>query len=305
MLALAGHGKVFRLIAAAFIVLLEMAASVRAAQPGSGPSAGHTTLADLVTTLRAKGKTLENSAGMKAGFQSFTSTFRLDPGKIRVSDYVIARLLFEAARDAGFWNLHWGITNQPPNSDNIWRQWKALRAPSPSVPTAVAECDELSALYAFLVLRFGIHGVGLLWPTSNHTVAVWVLSRPAGGVRVVVPTTQIFLDETDDWGTKKFDPWRQRTIHEYTRQDVPNSFELPRPLFAFFLEQVDKYAGASDATLQLLRYWREAVFRWSWAPEVAATEALRVVRNRRGIPAEDAAAFRNFAWDMQAPSLRR
>jgi len=27
--------------------------------------------------------------------------------------------------------------------------------------------------------------------------------------------------------TRKFDPWRQKTIYEYTRRDAPDSYEFP------------------------------------------------------------------------------
>jgi hypothetical protein len=160
-------------------------------------------------------------------------------------------------------------------------------------------------LYAFLVERAGVKSVGLFWPYPNHTVAVWTV-RPttAAAVRVVVPTSQIFLDETDFFDTKKFDPWHQKTIYEYTRRDVSDSFELPKPLFDFFLEQVDKYGGASEVTLQQLRYLREGVFLGSWTPEKAAREALK----RRGAlgfgPTEDLAAFQNFAQDMRSEAAR-
>jgi len=85
---------------------------------------------------------------------------------------------------------------------------------------------------------------------ASNTVAVWVV-RPAKGpaLRVVVPISQIFLGENDMFEARKFDPWRQKTIYEYTRRDAADSFELPRPLFDFFLRQADKYAGASDLTL--------------------------------------------------------
>jgi hypothetical protein len=211
------------------------------------------------------------------------------------------RLLFEATRDKGFWNLNWDNTNMPPNSDNIWRQWQNMRKPSSVAPTATAECDELSALFAFLVERAGVRSVGLLWPTVNHTVAVWVL-RPAAGpmVRVVVPTTQIFLEPTDFFGTNKFDPWRQKTIYEYTRREVPDSFEIPKPLFDFFIMQVDKYGGASDLTLQQLRYLRGAVLLKRSSPEDAAIDALKLRNGLGSGPAEDLAAFQNFAQDMRA-----
>ena len=208
--------------------------------------------------------------GTRAGSQSFTTHFKLQEGSVRYSDYVVARLLFEATRDAGFWNLHWLITDLPPNSDNIWRQWKTVHAPSLLTPTAIAECDELSALYAFLVERAGVRNVGLLWPTANHTVAVWTLPQTAGAVRVVIPTTQIFLDESDYWGTRKFDPWHQKVIYEYTRHDVPDSFEIPQPLFNFFLQQADKSSRALRTLLcKCCDLFREAVFLKGWTPEAA------------------------------------
>jgi hypothetical protein len=257
-------------------------------------------LAQFVAALREKARALENSSGMRRGFQSFTATHHLSPDSIRYSDYVMARLLFEATRDARLWNLHWSITDQPPNSDRIWQQWKVAGRPSVLKSTATAECDELSALYAFLAEREGVKSVGLLWPYPNHTVAVWVLRPTAGPViRVVVPTSQIFLTESDTFDTRKFDPWRQKTIYEYTRRDAPDSYELPKPLFDFFLQQVDKYAGASDATLQCLRYLREAVLLRAWTPEQAALDALK---RREALVSgeEDRAAFYRFAVDMRS-----
>jgi hypothetical protein len=259
----------------------------------------------LVSAIRQEANALENSSGMRSAFQSFLASHHFAPESIRYSDFVIIRLLYEATRDAGFWNMHWSITDQPPNSDRIWSQWKEVRRPSPTEPTATAECDELSALYAFLVERAGVKSVGLFWPASNHTVAVWVLKPTSGPViRVVVPTSQIFLEETDSFDTKRFDPWRQKTIYEYTRRDVADTFELPKPLVDFFLKQIDIYAGASDATLQRLRYVRDAVFVKTWTTEQAARDA----QNRRAALApgstEDAAALRNFAADMQLEPLR-
>jgi len=258
----------------------------------------------LVSLLREKAKTLEVSSGMRLGFKSFASAHKLSPESIRYSDYVMVRLLVEATRDAGFWNLHWAITDQPPNSDRIWHQWQNLNKPSALESTATAECDELSTLYAFLVEQAGVKGVGLFWPAPNHTVAVWVVHPAAGPVvRVVVPMTQIFLGEIDRFDTKRFDPWRQKTIYEYTRHDVPDSFELPKPLFEFFLQQVEKFGGATDATLQQLRYLREGVILRSWSPEQAAREVLKKRSTLESGPAEDLAALQNFAYDMESRSL--
>jgi hypothetical protein len=241
---------------------------------------------------------------MRTSFQSFTSAYKIAPGSISYSVFAVVRLLYEATRDAGFWNMHWTITNMPPNSDRVWSQWKSITTVSPLAPTASAECDELSALYAFLVERTGVRSVGLFWPYPNQTVAVWVL-HPANGaeVRVVVPTSQIFLDVNDSFGTKKFNAWHQKTIFEYRRRDVGDSFELPKPLFDYFLQQLDKYGGASDSTLQEMRYLREGVFLKYWTAEVAARDALRRKNDLGSGSDEDLAAFQNFVGDMrsQAP----
>jgi hypothetical protein len=81
---------------------------------------------------------------------------------------------------------------------------------------------------------------------------------------------------------------------------VPDAFELPRPLSDFFLSQLDKYAGASDATLQELRYLREGVFLRRATPENAAREALKRRGDLRSVPAEDLAAFQHFADDLRS-----
>ncbi len=244
---------------------------------------------------------------MRLAFQSFTAAHGLPPDGVHYSDFVMVRLLYEATRDAGFWNTHWEITDKPPNSDNVWRQWQSVRHPSLLAPTATAECDELSALYAFLAKREGVNGVGLFWPYPNHTVAVWVL-KPASGpvIRVVVPTSQIFLQETDDFDTRSFNPWTQKAIYDYTRRDAPDSFEIPKPLFDFFLRQIDRYAGASNAALQGLRYRREGVFLRSWSPEQAAhwADKQRAALGAAAL-AEDSAAFWNFAADMRSENLQR
>jgi len=262
------------------------------------PSNG--TLGQFIGAIRGKAKVLEDSRGMRLSYDSLTAASKIRPGSVSYPDFVLVRALYEATRDAGFWNLHWTITDREPNSDNIWRQWGTVRRPSPLTPTASAECDELSALYAFLAGRAGVKGVGLFWPFPNHTVAVWVV-RPAGGpaVRVVVPTSQIFLGAADTLDTRTFNPWTQKSIYEYGRRDVSDALELPRPLSEFFLAQLDKYAGASDTTLQQLRYLREGVFLNRSTPEAAAREALKRRAGLRSGPVEDLAAFQHFADDMR------
>ena len=284
----------------AIVHLLFLILPLRAAAQTQPPTP-NTTVAQLLVVLHQKASSLESSSGIRSSFQTFLASHNLPPDSVRYSDYVTARLLFEATRDAGFWNLHWSITDQPPNSDRIWEQWKSITRPSVLKSTATAECDELSALYAFLATRAGLKDVGLFWPYSNHTVAVWVL-RPEKHpvVRVVVPTSQIFLTDSDMFDTKKFDPWRQKQIYPYIRRDAPDTYVIPERLFHFFVEQIGKYAAASDATLQRIRYLREAVFVRSATPEQAAREALR---QRDALPqkaAEDRAAFTTFATDLRS-----
>jgi hypothetical protein len=124
----------------------------------------------------------------------------------------------------------------------------------------VAECDELSALFAFLVRRLGVKHVGLFWPTSNHTVAVWTASGPGGAVRVVVPTSQIFLDPKETLGTRTFDPAHQRTIYDYGRADVPDDYEIPAPLARAFIYTMEAAAGLSNEDLQARRNARSAAY---------------------------------------------
>lgn len=284
------------------VLVLLGVCTAQAADPKLAPladSGSDGSVEQLVSKIRERAKKLQDSSGMRSSFQSFTAAYKIAPDSISYSDFVIVRLFYEATRDAGFWNMHWTITNMPPNSDQVWRQWKAVRTVSPLTPTATAECDELSALFAFFVERAGVRGVGLFWPYPNHTVAVWVLHANGSEVRVVVPTSQIFLGVNDSFGTKKFNAWHQKTIYEYKRRDAPGNFELPEPLFDFFLQQTDKYAGASDSTLQEIRYLREGVFLKYWTAEAAAKDALSRKLGLGSGPTEDLAAFQNFADEMR------
>jgi len=294
-------GRFGVLIVLAALVFAPAAAAQTPRQPGPAAPA---TVGELIAGLRDKAKALEGTAGMRTAFQSLNSRFRLAPDAVRYSDFVIVRLVFEATRDAGFWNLHWAITNREPESDNIWRQWQTVRQPLYTKSTATAECDELSALFAFLSRSLGVRGIGLFWPYPNHTVAAWEI-HPAGqpAVRVVVPTTQIFLASTDFFGTGKFDPWRQRSILEYARRDAQPAFQIPRALLSFFLGQAEQYGGASDATLQRLRYLREAVFLRSLTPDRAAVNADLAAFALAAGPPEDLAAFTEFAREMRAEEV--
>ena len=69
------------------------------------------------------------------------------------------------------------------------------------------------------------------------------------------------------------------------------------------IKQADKYGGASDATLQQLRYLREGVFLRTSTPEQAAREALKRRSALESGSAEDLAALQNFAQDMRSGAV--
>jgi hypothetical protein len=96
---------------------------------------------------------------------------------------------------------------------------------------------------------------------------------------------------------------RVRVLTFLFRRNAPDSYELPKPLFDFFLQQVDNYADASDATLQRLRYLREAVLLRAWTPQQAAQDALNRRDAQASAPEEDRAAFYRFAIDMRSESV--
>lgn len=178
------------------------------------------------------------------------------------ADFVRVRLAFEATRAGGLWGLEWRITDREPRSDAVWAQWRTAKAIADALPptTATAECDELSALFAVVAHGLGLSRrsrVGLLWPTANHTVAVWAFDAPGGReVRVVVPTSQIFLDDMQSLDTDAFDPWAQKRLYDYTRRDAAQA-RLPAPLARRFVAEVRRSGGLSRGELQALRNRRE------------------------------------------------
>lgn len=217
-------------------------------------------LDELVAELDAVAKSMEESPVVRADYDALRSDKGLPDSDELFRDYVRIKLAFEATRDGGFWHLRWDITNEKPNSEQIWRQWKRA-APSDDdapAPTAIAECDELSALFAFVAHKLGVRNVGLFWPQWNHVVAVWtVQSEDGSSVRIVVPTSQIFLGEDESLGTEQFDPWTQKTIFDYRRKDVKASHRIDVELARFFVVQARRHAERSQVELQRLRNARD------------------------------------------------
>ena len=207
---------------------------------------------------------------LKHEFKELEKSHNIAASEEIYHDFLRVRLAFEAARDSGLWQIRWDVTDQEPNSDLIWAQWKTLKSvdyldKNKLKPTATAECDELSALFALIARNLGVKEVGLFWPTFNHTVAVWMPEGKDGKhVRIVIPTSQIFLSKNASLGTKEFDPYKQKTIYQYSRKDVMADYKIPSNLAKMMLEQVKKYGGNSSQVLQKMRNARSFNFDGSW-----------------------------------------
>lgn len=216
-------------------------------------------LDELIGELDRVADEIATRPAVRSDYDALVAAHGLRDDEALYRDYVRVKLAFEATRDAGLWRLSWAITNEKPNSDQIWQQWrKASPQPEPLVPTAIAECDELSAIFAFVARKLGVRHIGLFWPQWNHVVAVWtVQSADDSPVRIVVPTSQIFLTADDSLGTTGFDPWSQKTIYEYRRRDVKDEHRIDAALARFFVQQARRYAGLSQAELQRLRNERD------------------------------------------------
>lgn len=230
------------------------------------PDAGETvTVAQLLAALEAEVELVAAAPAVQADYEAFLDHFELAHDDALQRDYVRIKLAFEATRAGGLWGLRWDITNQEPQSDRVWSQWQQLELPGASAglpdTTAVAECDELSALFAFVVHRIGLSKrseVGLLWPTSNHVVAVWTLDRKSDhALRIVVPNSQIYLGRDESLGTDEFNPWRQKTIFDYRRKDAALDLTLPTALARAMMRAVHQQGARSQAELQQLRNERE------------------------------------------------
>jgi hypothetical protein len=228
--------------------------------PPALPDGETVTFADLVVALEAVAVSLESRPALAADYAAWRTAHGITDSEKVWRDYVRVRLVFESVRDGGLWGMRWAITNRAPNSDEVWAQWKRLDDfdAGTEIATATAECDELSALFAVLVRKLGVEDVGLFWPVWNHVVAVWTVPGEKGPVRIVVPTSQIFLDADASLGTDGFNPWKQKTIYEYRRKDVKDGTKLPAALVRWFVEQAWREAGRPQTELQAERNARSA-----------------------------------------------
>jgi hypothetical protein len=76
-------------------------------------SDSHSALSQFVNVIRARAKAFDASPATQQDFRSFVSAHNLPPDSVSYHDYVVLHLLFEATTDAGFWNVHSSITDQP------------------------------------------------------------------------------------------------------------------------------------------------------------------------------------------------
>ncbi len=221
------------------------------------------TIETLLRELSALADAMEEDETVEADFVAFARGRKLEPTAALRRDYARVKLVFEAARDGGWWHLRWDITNRKPNSEVIWSQWKEAPAlfdgTGAPLASATAECDELSALFAFLARRLGVGKVGLFWPRWNHVVAVWSVEQQGVTHRVVVPTSQIFLDPEASLGTDGFNPWKQKTIFTYRRKDAALRSRLPKALLDTFVDQAWSHAFEDQQTCQRNRNARSRI----------------------------------------------
>ena len=226
--------------------------------PAREPLFGSLTMASyraFVDEVRRVADELASAPEVERSYQAFLADYRLTSSDVSIQSFSRVRLVFEATRDGGLWGVRWKITDRMPWSDAIWEQWRAVdfNAMDTEV-TAVAECDELSALFALLARDVGVEGfVGLHWPAWNHTVAVWELRRgasakdPGERVRVMVPTSQIWLSREATLGSREFKT--DRAVFPYARKDLKPETELSVSLARFLIERLERHGGLSNEAL--------------------------------------------------------
>ncbi len=197
-----------------------------------------------------------DSTALGPSFEAFAARHGVDASSAGLRrDFTRLWAVFEATRDGGWWRLRWQITDQEPSSIQIWKAWQ--RSPptaSFATPSAVAECDEITALFSVTARRLGVRGVGLFYPTWNHVIAGWAphgVDQAKPGSVVLIPTTQIFQGCRATFDQTSFKP--PRHVYEFPRFDVRDTSELSAPLAAFLLEQVRAYGEASPSLLALIR----------------------------------------------------
>lgn len=225
--------------------------------PGEARQAAHDEVryAELVEEMRRVADELARTDAVQRAHAALLVETGLNAQQVPLLSFSRVRLAFEATRDGGLWGIRWAITDQMPWSDRIWAQWSKLDLATVADDgvTAVAECDELSALFAMLARDLGVEGfVGLHWPYWNHTVAVWQLPGPQPrATRILVPTSQVFLSREATLGTRELPA--QRVVFPYVRKDLKPNSPLPGTLVRFLIARLRTFGAGSSADLQARR----------------------------------------------------
>ncbi len=263
------------------------------------------TFGSFVEALSRQLDSLELSS-LRPEYERFVARRKLpaDPPGL-FQEFARLWVLFETTRDGGSWRLRWDITNQNPSIRTIWRTWtKGEVLEAFAKPSATAECDELSALFALMARRVGVRGVGLFYPTWNHTIAAWApapLPRKSTPL-VLIPTTQIYLGCEDSFDQTSF-VTRLTTIEEYPRWDVRDASPMPESLGRFLLEQVRVYGGASPTLTALLRARRAIAFGSSMGSCIEYRTGL-AQQLREKLTCIDQSALRYFAeHELKKPEV--
>jgi hypothetical protein len=255
------------------------------------------TMGEFWRALSAQIARLDTGA-LRSGFEAFAAQHAVDPSSpVLFRDFTKLWVVFEATRDGGWWRLRWDITDQEPSSVKIWKAW--FRTPpaeqSFAAASAVAECDEITALFSVTARRLGVRGVGLFYPTWNHVIAGW---SPAAFAEqsvkdvVLIPTTQIFQGCPSTFDRTTFKPPRQ--VYEFPRVDIKDDVEMPAALATFLLEQVRAYGEATPALLALIRAKRADLLQSSLG-DCSGYRRDLVSELRASLSCADRSALRHLA----------
>jgi hypothetical protein len=270
----------------------------RAGAPTPSPLPVRPTYGDFWRALGAQIDALDGSA-LEPELAAFGARNGIDPDAPGLrQEFRRLWTAFEATRDGGWWRLRWQITDQEPTSLQIWKAWR--RSPPRlgfGEVSAVAECDEITALFAITARRLDVRGVGLFYPTWNHVIAGWMPSALAGAKRVVlVPTTQIFQSCESTFDQTSFRVPKQ--VYEFPRYDVRDASELPAELATFLLDQVRAYGEATPALLSLIRNKRAELMRSSLVDCGSYRQQLVEQLRRAPLSCGDRRALRQVALEL-------
>jgi hypothetical protein len=254
------------------------------------------TLGQFWQAMAAQVERLDTGA-LQASYTAFARRHQLDPEMPGLRrDFERLWAAFEATRDGGWWRLRWAVTDREPRPHEIWKAWRGAPLERRfDAPSAVAECDEITALFSVAARRLGVRGVGLFYPTWNHVIAGWMpeaISKRKHGSVVLVPTTQIFLSCESTFGQTSFAT--PKHVYEYPLRDTPDDTELPTALAEHLLEQLRQYGEATPELLALIRTKR-AELLGSSVGDCSAYRAELAARLAPRLTCADRRALRHLA----------